>query len=99
VRWTGRFFLGDGWLVYTGPVGGATGAHAHHAFQLVRVIEGALVLQGADDGPVACTSAVIGPDVAHTTHGAATSVVLVYVDPDSACAPMTGAPPVSHSSA
>ena len=82
VSWAGRLFLGDGWLVYAGPTG-TTSAHAHHAFQLVRCLEEPLALQGDDDQEaIACTAAVIPPDVAHATDKGTRAAVLVYVDPD-----------------
>lgn len=82
MSWAGRLFLGDGWLVYAGPIG-TTSAHAHHAFQLVLSLAEPLVLKGDDDGEAtACMAAVIPPDVAHTTEKGALAAVLVYVDPD-----------------
>jgi len=82
MQWVGRLFLGDGWMVYAGAVG-ATTAHAHHAYQLIRCRSGALALRGAPDvEALACEVAVIGPDIVHETQGGAPDVELVYVDPD-----------------
>ncbi len=82
VRWVGRFFLGDGWLVYAGPVG-ATTAHAHHAYQLIRCLDGSLGLRGdGETEAVACTAAIIPPDAVHTMEAGALAAAMVYVDPD-----------------
>ncbi len=79
--WVGRLFLGDGWLVYAGPVG-PTALHEHHAFQLGWTVDDVLVLKGAEDREVACTAVAIGPDVSHTIRQGASGVLLVYEDPD-----------------
>lgn len=80
--WAGTLFLGEGWAVYAGHVG-ATALHAHHAFQLARVCDGALSLRGKDDtSEVACDAAVIAPSVPHGVGAGASRGVMVYVDPD-----------------
>jgi AraC-like DNA-binding protein len=81
MRWEGSVFLGDGWLVYSGPTGPTT-AHAHHAFQLVKVLEGEVAVRGEEDlEPIAYEAIVIPPDVVHSSSGASRSI-LVFVDPD-----------------
>lgn len=81
MSWTGRLFLGDGWLVYAGPIGTTT-SHAHHAFQLVRSLDAPVVLRGRDGDAASCDAAVIAPDVEHAEEQGARETVLVYVDPD-----------------
>lgn len=80
--WVGSLFLGDGWAVYAGMVGPTT-PHAHHAFQLARVLEGHLCLRGADDVEAyPCEVAAIAPSVPHAVEGPASRSVMAYVDPD-----------------
>ncbi len=80
--WAGTLFLGDGWAAYAGFVG-ATSPHAHHAFQLVRALDGQLALRGADDIDHApCDVAAIAPSVLHAVGPGASRCVMVYVDPD-----------------
>lgn len=80
--WAGRLFLGDAWLLYAGPIA-ATTPHAHHAFQLVRALDGEIVLRAnGGGGSAACHAAVIPHDVEHVIESGCVRAVLLYVDPD-----------------
>lgn len=81
MKCVGRLFLGDGWMVYAGPIG-TTDRHAHHSFQLLWSLGQPLLLRGNDDAAVACVAAVVPPDVPHATDRGALETLLVYVDPD-----------------
>ena len=43
LRWTGRLFMGHGWLLYAGPLA-TTQLHAHHAFQVMLTVGRPFVL-------------------------------------------------------
>jgi AraC-like DNA-binding protein len=82
MSWAGRIFLGEGWMIYAGPVGPTTW-HRHHAFQLVCSLERALILRGrADAVGESCHVAAIPNDVDHKFESGCPSTILGYVDPE-----------------
>ena len=79
--WTGHLAFGPWWLLYSGPIG-ATGPHAHHAFQLVVHAGPPCVVDGerrALLGPVV----VLEPDSVHAFVDHRDHVLIVFVDPES----------------
>jgi AraC-like DNA-binding protein len=78
--WAGRLFLGNGHMLYAGPVG-PTSAHAHHAFQIVVAESGSLTLR-SEDREVVTDVAIIPSDATHSIVVGTMSAIMLYVDPD-----------------
>lgn len=81
--WRGKIFIGPRWLAYVGPIG-VTAAHAHHAFQIVRVLEGELELGDGRGTREGCRDALIPPDTRHAIAGSSARAMLLFLDPDAA---------------
>lgn len=81
--WRGRVFLGNGDMLYAGPVG-PTAIHSHHAFQLAVTREGTTItLRGSGREEVQCSTALIPSDAPHAIVSGCGYAQMLYVDPDS----------------
>lgn len=81
-KWRGSVYLGVGRMIYVGPVA-PTALHAHHAFQVMRAVEGRLRLRDAPGATIEVTGAIVPPDQEHAFIGPASSAILLYVEPES----------------
>ena len=75
--WAGDLHLGDGWLCYRGPLGGAQ-PHAHHAVQ-VCLSESPFQLVDGSGAAVEARSAVIPADAVHGLNGRGQAATLLYL--------------------
>lgn len=77
--WNGTLYLGEGWMIYAGPLG-TTARHAHHAVQVLAAPDGVTVDDGngrRSEGP----ALVVPANAEHSleAHGQPASVA--YLDP------------------
>lgn len=79
--WSGHLAFGPWWLLYSGPIG-ATGPHAHHAFQLV-VHAGTPCVVDGERRPLHGPVVVLEPDSPHAFVDNRDHVLIVFVDPES----------------
>ncbi|MBA8950842.1 helix-turn-helix transcriptional regulator [Actinomadura namibiensis] len=89
MEWRGAATLRPGRLRYAGAIAPAA-EHAHHAVQILVANAGELVLGDADGTRLACRSAVIPANVAHSIVRGVEDGVLVLLAPESAAARRLG---------
>lgn len=79
-QWSGRLALGPWWAVYSGPVA-ETGAHRHHAVQVV--LSGSEDLVAVDlPGATSDIATIVPGDLPHRIARNAERAVIVWVDAD-----------------
>lgn len=80
--WGGRAFLSPGRMLYVGP-GATADRHAHHAIQVALGFEAPIELDlGA--GFVTQSASIIPADVPHLFRTSASSIALLYLEPEGA---------------
>jgi AraC family transcriptional regulator len=85
-RWQGegpRWYLWDGGFMALGRSEGIVPPHAHHAFQLVIGIEGAVGVRGKQGEWRSGRGLVVPPDVEHSYDGLGAIGAMLFVDPES----------------
>lgn len=80
MTWLGHVFFGYQRLAYAGPMT-PTRLHAHHAWQIVRGVEGDLTLVDAAGDAATGRVAIVPPDTPHGRPDPAIGL-LFYIDPD-----------------
>ena len=70
-------------MIVWGP-GFTTAGHRHHCFQLVMVMHGTLLVRGGSkDAWMKCGAVLVRPEVAHEIDARDSTVLIVFVDPES----------------
>jgi len=70
-------------MIVWGP-GFRTAGHSHHSFQLVMVMHGTLLARGGSkDAWMKCGAVLVRPEVAHEIDARESTVLIVFVDPES----------------
>jgi AraC family transcriptional regulator len=78
-----RWYLWDGGFLAVGSSQGVVPPHAHHAFQLVIGIEGAIGVKGKRGEWQSGRGLVVPPDVEHSYDGLGAVGAMLFVDPES----------------